>query len=96
MPPADRPQEVADKHEYDWLWRHGQMKKMATKAQDKIGTFRSFKAKWCWVARQYRAGWRVNLSVGKLDCRPINYWFLTEADVQKVLPGGKIVFVHMR
>ena len=53
------------------------------------------KSKWCWVAREFKAGWKVHLAIANYDTKALNYYFQSVADVEKVLPKGKVVFVHM-
>ena len=55
------------------------------------------KAKWCWLARQYRKGWRVGLCVGESAPQYLDVWFDSPKDVENVLhqAQGKVVFVEM-
>jgi hypothetical protein len=56
------------------------------------------KAKWCWVATQTRAGWRLKLCVGSRDFPVRGLLLDSVGDVSKVTRGapGKVVYVHMR
>ena len=53
------------------------------------------KAKWCWMARQSRKGWRLGLCLGNDKPRYIPFWFQSTKDVDRVLRSGKTVFVEM-
>ena len=52
-------------------------------------------AKWCWVARETRKGWRLGLCVGNAPSRYLDYWFCDPKDISRVLRNGKTVFVEM-
>jgi hypothetical protein len=48
----------------------------------------------CWVAKRYRKGWKLGLSIGS-EIKYLNYYLDSEDDVKKAL-GLNIVFVHMK
>ena len=49
--------------------------------------------KFCWIAKQYRKGWRLALGVGNKQTRYIGFWFSCPEDIKKVLKGN-IVFIE--
>jgi hypothetical protein len=51
-------------------------------------------SKWCWIAKEYRKGWRIGLCLGNDDPIYLRVWFADEQEVKKVLKG-KIVFVYL-
>jgi hypothetical protein len=51
--------------------------------------------KFCWVAKQYKKGWRMGFSLGNDRTKYISVWFKSEEDIKKALGAG-IVFVRMR
>lgn len=54
------------------------------------------KHKACWVAKQYKVGWKLGLAVGENDTSWIKpYFFGSEKDVKKAI-NMNVVFVHMR
>ena len=53
------------------------------------------KTKWCWLAKQYRKGWRLGLCLGHASPLYVPVWFHSKADVQRILPVGKTIFVEM-
>lgn len=54
------------------------------------------KVKFCWLAKQYRKGWRLGFCLGNQDTRYIpNLLLKQEQDVKKVI-NGNIVYVHMK
>jgi hypothetical protein len=52
------------------------------------------KYKTCWLAKQYKKGWKLRLCVGNKDYYLPKVWFSCGADIAKVLKGN-IVFVEM-
>lgn len=52
------------------------------------------KSKWCWVAKQYKAGWRLGLDIQGKTRYIQGYLFENPKDIRRVLNGG-IVFVTM-
>ena len=53
------------------------------------------KAKWCWLARQTRKGWRLGLCIGSAPPLYVPVWFESEKEINRVLQSGKTVFVEM-
>ena len=53
------------------------------------------KAKWCWLAKQSRKGWRLGLCVGEAPTVYLAFWFQSPKDIDRVLRQGKTVFVEM-
>ena len=56
------------------------------------------KHKWCWVAKEYKKGWKLGLDLS--GTKAISWirgiYFASKADVGKALgTKGKIVFVQM-
>ena len=50
--------------------------------------------KMCWVAMEYKKGWRVGLGVGNKPVKYIPYWFKNEKEIKQML-NMNIVYVHM-
>jgi len=56
------------------------------------------KVKWCWVATETKAGWRLKMAIGensKTDIRLEGLLLASESEVKKIVKGN-IVFVHRR
>ena len=51
------------------------------------------KQKFCWLAKQYKRGWRLGLCIGNKKTEYVNVWFSCEKDIKKVV-SGNIVFIH--
>ena len=66
--------------------------KRKTRSKTKEGEVMGKKS--CWVAKRYRKGWKLGLSIGS-EIKYLNYYLDSEDDVKKAL-GLNIVFVHMK
>ncbi len=53
------------------------------------------KRKYCWLAKEYKRGWRVGLCLGEDKTRYIPKLIIDKEYVEKVL-NGNIVYVHMK
>ena len=51
--------------------------------------------RYCWLARQYRKGWRVGFVMGDGKPHYLSIWFPSEQDVAKALKAN-CVYVHAR
>lgn len=51
--------------------------------------------KWCWMARQYKKGWRIYLCIGNSNNPVDGVWFKDPENFKKILPKNKIVFVYL-
>lgn len=60
------------------------------------------KQKWCWIAREVKGGWVINLCIGKIDLKPhTRKVFKTIKHVENfansvIESSGKIVFIHLK
>lgn len=53
------------------------------------------KQKLCWVAKEYKRGWRLGFAVGEQETQWIpKIWFGSEKDVTKSINAG-CVFIHL-
>ena len=51
--------------------------------------------KFCWLAKQYRKGWRVGFCIGNRQPIWLPTWFASAPDVAKAM-RGKCVYLHRR
>lgn len=49
---------------------------------------------WYWIAKEFGAGWKISLMTDNYTTKFLDNYFQSVADVEKVLPKGKCVFVH--
>ena len=77
-----------------WLGGEKTIPKGWEKVEDYIREDK-MKYKFCWLAREYKRGWRLGLCMGNKKPLYIPIWFSTLKDTKKVLKGN-IVFVHLK
>lgn len=51
------------------------------------------KRKFCWIAKQYRKGWRLGLDIAYEGRFYLRGWFKCKEDIEQVLKGS-VVYVH--
>ena len=54
---------------------------------------RRVKGKFCWLAKQYRKGWRLGFCFGDGKPKYLPIWFASAPDVAKAM-RGKCVYLH--
>ena len=53
----------------------------------------------CWLAQQFKKGWRLGVCVGEKKTVWLQVWFKSEVDVEQAvrrIANANIVFVHMK
>lgn len=53
------------------------------------------KHKWCWLAKEYKKGWRLGLCIGNQKTKWLPFWFYSEDDISKVVKDNKTVYIHL-
>lgn len=52
--------------------------------------------KFCWLAKEYKQGWKLGFCLGNQDTRYIQGMFFASEQGVKGALKGNIVFVHMK
>ncbi len=51
------------------------------------------KKKFCWVAKEYKKGWRLGFGIGQKPPKYLDVWFKTEEDIDAAVYNSGIVYV---
>jgi hypothetical protein len=75
------------------------VKKVVGKKQQRVRYFGITKIKrgekTCWVAKQFKAGWSLGFGLNKRTVWLTSLRFADRAEVERVLHGASVVFVHL-
>lgn len=52
--------------------------------------------KWCFVATEFKGGWRIKLAYGPKDYILRGAIFKRMADIEQLTHSGKVVFIHLK